>query len=84
MSTDNETICTMLRQFASGTNRSRELAGKLEVALDREYPNDDECQELVLALASYEPGGGEFLFDENAIAVRCKHLAMKLCDGSSL
>jgi hypothetical protein len=57
------------------------MAGTLEVALDDLLPEDRECQDLVLALASYRPGGGEFLYDEEEIARRCVKLRERLCLG---
>jgi hypothetical protein len=55
------------------------LAGKLEVAIDEAFPDDEQCQELVLALASYRPGGGDYLYDEEAIVPKCQTLMVRLC-----
>jgi len=72
-------ICELLRSFVDGSNRSISVAGELEVALDEEFPEDDECQELVLMLASYRPEGGEYLYDASAVARRCDLLLKRLC-----
>ena len=71
-------ICTMLDAFVEGQDRSLALAGKLEVAIDNAFPDDDECQELVLALASYRPVGGDLLYDDDAIATKCRRLGDRI------
>ena len=75
-------ICLLMRSFVEGKDRSPSIAGQLEVALDRYFPADDQCQDLVLVLASYRPGGGEYLYDERAIAQLCEKLLERLCSGS--
>jgi hypothetical protein len=65
----------MLERFASGADRSMNLAGRLEVALDEAFPEDETVQELVLALASYGPGGRVFfLRDAAEVAPMCQHM----------
>lgn len=71
-------IAAMLSQFANGEDRSPLLAGTLETAIDERFPDDDEWQELVLVLASYRPGGGEFLFDESYVSQRCARMLGRL------
>lgn len=60
-------LLDLLDTFISGRDRSRPFAGQIEVALDESLGDDPRFEDIVLALASYEPGGGELLFDENAI-----------------
>ena len=72
-------ICTLLSRFVDGADRSLALVGRLEVALDEAFPHDDECQDLVLALASYRPGGGEYLYDERDIERQCRKVMQRLC-----
>lgn len=76
---NQEGIIEMLEAFVDERSRSKDLAGDLEVRLDREYPDDPLVQNLVLALASYEPGGGEFLYDQEAIATLCREVLSHLC-----
>jgi hypothetical protein len=38
-----EAICSLLRSFVEGRDQSLAAAGQLEVALDEEFPEDDEC-----------------------------------------
>jgi hypothetical protein len=66
-------IREMLREFVDGTNRSMQRAGELEVAIDRAFPDDPRFADIVLALASYRPGGGEFLFGEAELVRECAH-----------
>lgn len=65
-------IKEMLEKFVSGRDRSMALARRLEVALDRAFPEDERFEDLVLALASYRPGGGELLYSEETIHPLCK------------
>lgn len=74
-------VCEMLRSFVRGDDRSLAFAGALENALDRAFPDDDECQDLVLALASYRPGGGEYLYDEEEISKQCRRIIPRICPG---
>ncbi|MEA2604012.1 MAG: hypothetical protein QOF89_5004 [Acidobacteriota bacterium] len=60
-------IQELLETFTSGRDRSLGLAGRLEVALDDVFPEDERFEDLVLALASYRPGGGDYLYDAEAI-----------------
>jgi hypothetical protein len=72
-------ICHWLKAFIQNDDRSLALVGRLEVALDEAFPEDEECQALVLALASFRPGGGEYLYDENAILSKCRQIMERLC-----
>ena len=65
-------ILDLLDKFVRGDDRSLSLAGEIEVALDRAFPEDEAIQDVVLALASYRPGGGAFLYDEAAMIPKCK------------
>ena len=62
----------MLRRFIAGEDIGTDLAGRMEVALDSLFPEDDRFEDLVLALASYQPGGGEFLYSYESILPLCK------------
>jgi hypothetical protein len=73
-----EEIGRMLDDFIEGHDRSMALAGRLEVAIDEAFPDDNECQDLVLALASYRPGGGDQLYDEKAIATKCARIKSRI------
>jgi hypothetical protein len=65
-------IAELLRRFTSGQDRSMKLAGQLEVAIDEAFPEDEEWQDLMVALAMYRPEGGPNLFNEEQMAIKCK------------
>jgi hypothetical protein len=81
MGCGTDQICCWLGAFVRGDDRSLALAGKLEVAIDEAFPDDEECQDLVLVLASYRPGGGDYLYDEDAIVPKCRKLMGRLCSS---
>lgn len=72
-----------LRDFVENRDRSLAAAGRLEVALDALFPEDEAMQDVVLALASYRPGGGEFLYDEHAISKLCLWVLSQLDSAST-
>ena len=53
-----------IERFVDGSDISIRSAGLIEVGLDDAFPDDDWMSERVLMLASYRPGGGDFLYDE--------------------
>jgi len=69
-----ETLINKLRAFISGEDRSLNIAGEIEVVLDRLFSDDDEIQDYVTYFASYRPGGGEYLFDEKTMAEKSEYL----------
>lgn len=77
-SRNREDLIGMLRDFVDGRDRSLTAAGHLEVALEEMFPDDEEVADVVLALASYRPGGGEYLYDEQQITKLCQWLLRKL------
>ena len=67
---NNIVLLEMIKKFMSGEDRSITKANELEVALDDAFPNDEYVQDTVLMLASYRPGGGEYLYDQDEINKR--------------
>ncbi|MDD7793072.1 hypothetical protein [Clostridium sp. 'White wine YQ'] len=67
-------IIEMLNKFIAREDCSMEIAGKIEVALDEIFPDDDEIQDYVTCFASYRPGGGDYLYDEDRMVVESKTL----------
>lgn len=70
-SPDNAMIIKMLKRFVSGNDRSIMLARELEGAVVAFFPEDERFTELLDALASYEPSGGRYLYDERAMVDKC-------------
>lgn len=79
--TDAKNLRGLLEQFCSRDDNSIQAANAIEVALDDAFPNDDQVQDVVLALASYRPGGGEFLYDEQEIKRRLAPIIRRLTEG---
>lgn len=67
-------LIEMLSKFISEEDCSMEMAGKIEVALDNLFPDDDEIQDFVTYFASYRPSGGEYLFDKSRMIKESKIL----------
>jgi hypothetical protein len=57
-------LVTRIERFVDGTDISVESAQFIEVGLDDAFPDNDWISERVLMLASYRPGGGDGLYDE--------------------
>lgn len=57
-------LLRLIEGFIYGEDISIKAANAIELALHDMFPADDRAQELVEMLASYRPGGGEFLYDE--------------------
>jgi len=64
----------LIDKFIIGVDRSIRLAGELEVALDVTFPNDDYIQDVIEILASYRPGGGDYLYDEEQVIQKLKQV----------
>ncbi len=56
-----------IQRFIDGTDTSVESAGLIEAGLDDAFPDNDWIADKVLMLASYRPGGGELLYDEQQV-----------------
>lgn len=74
----NEELTRALQDFLNGKDRSLTAAGRIEAALDRMFPDDEEVAGMVRALASYRPGGGEHLYDEEDIKKLCEWALCRL------
>lgn len=69
-----DSLILVLTRFVSGEDTSLAAANSLEVLLDEAYPDDELVQSAVVKLASYRPGGGQFLFDTPEIQRRLLRL----------
>jgi hypothetical protein len=58
----------MMETFIRGDDRSVSLVNKIEESLRQHFRGEPIYEELVEDLATYSPGGGEFLTDERALA----------------
>jgi len=57
----------MLQTFVEGRAQSILAANEIERVLLESFPDDDGFEDLLIALASYRPGGGEYLYEQNSI-----------------
>lgn len=57
----------LLEAFLHKGQRSKEHAAKIEGHLIEHYYEEVAFADLLEALARYQPGGGEFLYDEGSI-----------------
>jgi hypothetical protein len=71
-------ITSALIGFVRGDDTSLAAANRLEVLLDNHFPDDDVVQAAVVDLASYRPGGGDFLLDTPEMQLRLGRLAVYL------
>jgi hypothetical protein len=78
MTNSKDEVRQMLRRFIAGEDISIDLAGRMGVALDSLFPEDDRFEDLILALASYQPGGGEYLYSYESILPLCRAGLMDL------
>jgi hypothetical protein len=56
-----------IQRFIDGTDVSPESVALIEAGLDDAFPDNDWIADRVLMLASYRPGGGDFLHDEEHV-----------------
>ncbi|WP_139225821.1 hypothetical protein [Paracidovorax konjaci] len=71
-------IESLAKKFISGEDVSLKCANALEVAIDDAFPDDEEMQAVVLMLASYRPGGGDYLYNERDV----RKILMKVINRS--
>lgn len=75
---DVTALLGLIERFVSGEDHSIALANEIEAEIDDEFPDDEFMQDTVLILASYRPGGGEFLYDEVVVKERLNKVKSKL------
>jgi hypothetical protein len=81
MKPDNGKIIRILDEIAQGASLTKAIARDLEVEILATYPDadDDNLFENVLhMLASYEPDGGEYLYNEEQLTEECKRVLIRL------
>jgi hypothetical protein len=71
----NNILIDLLEQIIFGNQRGTEITKQLESAIIEQYPNadDDERFEQILhVLASYNPDGGQYMYNESALVEECR------------
>jgi hypothetical protein len=64
----------LLQRIVISRDFSLAAAEALESEIASSFPDDDRFERLETILASYRPGGGEFLFNEQALEEECLRL----------
>ena len=76
-------LVELMRRFVRGEDRSVSLAGEIEVGLADLLGDEEPFAALSLALASYRPGGGEYLYDEGQISVLMKRAIEEIAQNKA-
>jgi hypothetical protein len=64
---DLDELRRLLRIFVNGVDRSIGLAGEIETRMRGLFPDDPRFEDFVDQLAQYQPGGGEFLYNDEQL-----------------
>ena len=75
---NRESLVKLIERFTLGEDVSIAAVNAIEVAVEEMFPNDDEMQDVVVQLASYRPGGGEYLYNEAEIEPTLAKILKKL------
>ena len=67
-----------IQRFVDGTDVSVASVARIEAGLDDAFPDNDWMSEKVLMLASYRPGGGESLYDEQQVRLELLKVIARL------
>ncbi|MBV9131239.1 MAG: hypothetical protein JO020_16760 [Chloroflexi bacterium] len=68
----------MLERFVRGDDRSIRFANEIEQYLDDNFRGTRLHEELIEPLATYRPGGGEFLVNENELVQQFEYAITQL------
>ena len=71
-------LMAQIQRFIDGVDVSLEAAGLIEAGLDDAFPDNDWIADKVLMLASYRPGGGESLVDEDQVRAELEKVLPRL------
>jgi hypothetical protein len=74
-------VIGLLEEVVSSNQLGRERARQLESAILESVPDADDdptCERLMHMLASYEPAGGPFLYNDAALVEECRCVLSRL------
>ena len=74
----------LLDIFISGADRTDRFVNHLGVFFDERISDIELIDDLVIAAASYEPRGGELLFDEKSLLDLCVRVRIALEKRASI
>ena len=81
MKAENDKIIGILDEIAQGASLKKAIARDLEVEILAAYPDaddDDRFENVLHMLASYEPNGGDYLYNEEQLREECKRVLKRL------
>jgi hypothetical protein len=77
-------LADLLQAFVSGSDRSMALVDRVEQVLIERFQDSELYEELSPAVASYRPGGGDHLVDEEALAAEFRYVLDRLREEGQL
>jgi len=80
MNSGNDALLVLIEKFTSGEDTSIASANAIEVAIDDAFPDDEVIQDTVLMLASYRPGGGAYLYAQQAVKHQLEKVRKRLAN----
>lgn len=84
MSATLKVLVQMMEQFICGSDQSMAHVDLIEALLIERFRDSELFEELSPAVASYRPGGGEHLLDENALAIEFRYAIRRLHEEGEL
>ena len=78
-----EKLKSRIDRFICKEDVSVANANEIEVVIDDQFPDDDFMQDTVEMLASYRPGGGDYLYDEEQVITRLKKVRERFLGSDS-
>ena len=77
-------LTNRLTDFAENRDRSADLVREINAQLERDFangeafPDTEAYTELEVAAACYKPAGGQFMYDEEQMALVCRYVLARL------
>ncbi len=84
MSATVNLLAELMEVFVSGRDRSMAHVDRIEGLLIEHFQDSELFEELSPAVASYRPGGGEHLLDEEALASAFRYALRRLQEEGDL
>jgi hypothetical protein len=77
-------LAYLMEEFLSGRDRSLALVDRIEGIIIEDFRTCDLFEDLLTAVASYEPFGGEHYYDEEALATEFRYALRQLAQDGEL
>lgn len=79
-----EKLVGILKDFMCRKDNSIEMADGISVSISNLFHNDTELERFEDDFASYQPGGGDYLFNFDDMVKKCKEILFILEERSLL